>query len=303
MAEISVIIPVYNTGALLIETVNSVLEQSFTDFELILVDDGSREPTREIIAGFTDERIVVITQPNGGVASARNTGISAARGRYIALLDHDDLWHKDKLLIQKQMLDSDSEAVLVYSPIEVFGSSDTIDIPDYGIVGSDAFVSELEQNKIHSTSCVMFRKETVEKNGIAFDRGTVPCDDWYFYLQLAQYGKFIHSQDVPVYYRLHQGNQSSDTAKMYNAGITVLGLIKEQLPDISRRLEKCEAELLQILLSHLAKHYRGLTRLALKRRAYKEAYCAAKQELKANFSLKALILFLLAAVLRLILPQ
>lgn len=180
MAEISVIIPVYNTGALLIETVNSVLQQSFTDFELILVDDGSREPTREIIAGFTDERIVVITQPNGGVASARNTGISAASGKYIALLDHDDLWHKDKLLIQKQMLDSDSGAVLVYSPIEVFGSSDTIDIPDYGIVGGDAFVSELEQNKIHSTSCVMFRKETVEKNGIVFVTGTVPCDDWYF---------------------------------------------------------------------------------------------------------------------------
>ena len=299
MPDISVIIPVYNTGTLLCETVNSVLGQSFSDFELILVDDGSKQETKEIINSFTDSRIKIIFKENGGVASARNTGLAAAKGTYIALLDHDDLWHKDKLSRQKSMLDKDNDAVLVYSPIECFGSSDTISIPNYECVNGNAFLSELQQNKIHSTSCVMFRRDIVTENKIFFSSKTVPCDDWHFYLQLSQYGKFLCASGVPVYYRLHSGNQSSDVSKMYKAGIRVLEIISKEINEISERT-KIPAKTISLNLNlHLAKHWRGLAFCACKKHDYKNAAIMLKHELKCRFSLKATLMYAVFSLLKL----
>lgn len=298
MPEISVIIPIYNTGTLLRETVKSVLEQSFSAFELILVDDGSNEETQKIISSFDDQRIRVIRKENGGVASARNTGILAANGDYIALLDHDDLWHKDKLKFQKALLDADKDAVLVYSSIESFGTSDTIQIPEYSIIEGNAFLSELEQNKIHSTSCVMFRRNTVLENNILFVPETVPCDDWYFYLQISQYGKFLHAPDVPVYYRLHGGNLSSNVERMYRAGITVLQKIKLELEEISKRIDVSAEKLSGILNHHLAKHFRGLAYLAVKQRDFSAAANYLSDELHTVFSLKAAAMVIVFSVLK-----
>lgn len=298
MPQISVIIPVYNTGTLLRETVNSVLEQSFSDFELILVDDGSNDETKQIISSFDDTRIKVIRKENGGVASARNTGILAAEGDHVALLDHDDLWHKDKLKVQKALLDADEDAVLVYSPIESFGTSDTIQIPEYDIIEGNAFLSELEQNKIHSTSCVMFRRSTVLVNDIRFVSETVPCDDWYFYLQISRYGKFLHSPDVPVYYRLHGGNLSSNVERMYRAGIAVLLKTEMELEQISKRIDIPSETLSGVLNHHLAKHFRGLAYLAVKQRNFSAASNYLCDELHVAFSLKAAVMMSVFSVLK-----
>ena len=298
MPQISVIIPVYNTGTLLRETVNSVLEQSFSDFELILVDDGSNDETKQIISSFDDTRIKVIRKENGGVASARNTGILAAEGDYVALLDHDDLWHKEKLKVQKALLDADEDAVLVYSPIESFGTSDTIQIPEYDIIEGNAFLSELEQNKIHSTSCVMFRRSTVLVNDIRFVSETVPCDDWYFYLQISRYGKFLHSPDVPVYYRLHGGNLSSNIERMYRSGIAVLLKTEMELEQISKRIDIPSETLSGVLNHHLAKHFRGLAYLAVKQRNFSAASNYLCDELHVAFSLKAAAMMSVFSVLK-----
>ena len=299
MAEISVIIPVYNTGNILFETVNTVLEQSVSDFELIIVDDGSSSETSAIIDSLTDRRIRVIHQGNQGVAAARNTGIAAASGKYIALLDHDDLWHKDKLKVQKAILDADESIVLTYSSIECFGKSESIQIPDYKVITGDPFLSELEQNKIHSTSCVMFKRCTVLENQIEFSTEAVPCDDWYFYLQLAQYGKFVHTPDVPVYYRLHESNLSSDVKRMYSAGIWVLQKIQEESREISKQTQLAAKVILEVLNRHLAKHYRGLAYLAVKQRDFSAASRYLKEDLRADFSLKGALGFILFSLLAL----
>ena len=286
MPDISVIIPVYNTGALLRETVHSVLEQSFADFELILVDDGSNAQTQQILSSFEDERITVIHRENGGVASARNTGLAAAGGDYIALLDHDDLWHKDKLKNQKRMLDAHNDAVLVYSSVEVFGKSETVQVPEYEVINGEAFVSELRQNKIHSTSCVMFRRKVIKENNITFVSETVPCDDWFFYLQMAQHGKFLHSPDVPVYYRLHAGNLSSDVRKMYLAGMTVLKKIKAEFGEISLRLNIPVKTLENVADGHLVKHFEGLASLAAGEDDFSSASAYLQEALHTRFSFK-----------------
>ncbi len=95
---ISVIVPVYNAGKYIKETIESVLSQSFEDFELLLIDDCSKDDSEEIIKSFKDDRVKYIKQPeNMGAWAARNRGLEEAKGRYIAFLDADDLWDKDKL--------------------------------------------------------------------------------------------------------------------------------------------------------------------------------------------------------------
>ncbi|HZV11070.1 MAG TPA: glycosyltransferase family 2 protein, partial [Novosphingobium sp.] len=89
---VSVIMPVYNVEPYVAEAITSVLAQTYADFELIIVDDGGQDRSVEICQGFEDPRIRIVHQANRGLAGARNTGILAARGRYLAFLDSDDRW-------------------------------------------------------------------------------------------------------------------------------------------------------------------------------------------------------------------
>lgn len=97
--KISVVMPIYNVEDYIGEAVQSVLDQSFKDFELICVDDGGSRRSMDIVREFDDRRIRIVSQANRGLAGARNSGIAHARGEYIALLDSDDVWHRDKMML------------------------------------------------------------------------------------------------------------------------------------------------------------------------------------------------------------
>ncbi|MBD2200062.1 MULTISPECIES: glycosyltransferase family 2 protein [Calothrix] len=97
MPKISVIVPVYQVEAYIADTISSVLAQTYSDFELLLIDDGSPDKSIDICRQFTDSRIKIISQQNRGLAGARNTGIRHAQGEYLAFLDSDDLWTPEKL--------------------------------------------------------------------------------------------------------------------------------------------------------------------------------------------------------------
>lgn len=112
---VSVIMPVYNVETYVAEAIASVLAQSFTDFELIVVDDGGQDGSMAICRAFTDPRLRIVSQPNRGLAGARNTGIAAARGRYIALLDADDRWHASKLFLHVIHLNANPGVDVSYS--------------------------------------------------------------------------------------------------------------------------------------------------------------------------------------------
>ncbi|MCR5474723.1 MAG: glycosyltransferase [Lachnospiraceae bacterium] len=108
---VSVIVPVYNAADVIAETIASVLGQTYTDTELILVDDGSLDESRTVISSFLSDRVKLISNENPkGAAGARNTGISAAQGRYIAFMDADDLWDKDKLAKQIAFMEKEGAA-------------------------------------------------------------------------------------------------------------------------------------------------------------------------------------------------
>lgn len=115
MPTVSVIIPLYNTEKYIKETIASVLAQSYRDFELIIVDDGSTDESVELCRQFRDPRLRLISQENRGLAGARNTGIHHARGCYVALLDADDCWHPDKLAAHVEHLKRRPKVGVSYS--------------------------------------------------------------------------------------------------------------------------------------------------------------------------------------------
>src|SRR5882724_2062331 len=113
--KVSVIIPTYNRAHYLGTAVNSVLSQTFSDFELIVVDDGSTDDTMRLVERFHDSRLRYIYQQHRGISAAMNAGIRAARGGYIARLDSDDIWLPDMLEVEVGVLDARPEIGLVYA--------------------------------------------------------------------------------------------------------------------------------------------------------------------------------------------
>lgn len=163
MPTVSVIMPVYNVARYVRDSIHSVLAQTFTDFELIIVDDGSTDASPDICRSFDDPRIEIIRQANRGLAGARNTGIRAARGRYVALLDSDDLWQAEKLAAHVAHLDANPDVGVSFDrstfidddgrPLGIVQSPRLRDI-------SPAHV--LLRNPIGNGSAPMFRREVFE---------------------------------------------------------------------------------------------------------------------------------------------
>ncbi|MBX9924989.1 MAG: glycosyltransferase [Hyphomicrobiaceae bacterium] len=114
MTFVSVVIPLYETERYIAHAINSVLAQTYTDFEIVVVDDGSKDGGPAIARSYSDPRIRVVSQANRGLAGARNTGIREARGRYIALLDADDAWQPEKLETLVAALERDSGAGIAF---------------------------------------------------------------------------------------------------------------------------------------------------------------------------------------------
>ena len=123
MCKVSVVMPAYNVSTFIADAIESVLAQTFTDFELIIVDDGSTDDTVLICNRYDDQRVRLVSQKNRGLAGARNTGIRAANGEYVAFLDADDLWRPDKLQAHVAHLDANPLVGVSYSASQFMDES------------------------------------------------------------------------------------------------------------------------------------------------------------------------------------
>jgi glycosyltransferase involved in cell wall biosynthesis len=201
-AKISVVIPCYNSTAFLAEAVESAARQSRRDFELVLVDDGSTDDTRALIAELAAQhgQISTVLQSNRGVAGARNAGIAVARGHYILPLDADDLIAPTMLEACARILDGDPQTALVFTDREDFGLL-------AGIVSSGVFeLARLKYfNQIPYGS--MFRRRVWEAIG-GYRTNVSGFDDWDFWLAAAARGFRGHHIAQPLlHHRRHQGSQ------------------------------------------------------------------------------------------------
>src|ERR1019366_4018560 len=124
MIKASIIVPTFNRGYILSEAIQSILDQTYPDFELIVVDDGSIDDTADVVNSFKDGRVHLIQHPkNIGVAAARNTGLAAAQGDLVSFLDSDDPWSPDKLALEVRFLTDHPEADAVFTDLRIEGAS------------------------------------------------------------------------------------------------------------------------------------------------------------------------------------
>lgn len=207
MPKVSVIIPAYNREEFIVEAIDSILNQTYKDFEIIVVDDGSTDNTKQKLEPFKS-KIRLIKQKNSERAVARNNGIKNSSGAYIALLDSDDVWIKDKLEKQVELLDSKSDVILTYGQcLRINEHGQKIKPAKRQLAGfsGEVFESLLMRNFISSPTPVI-RREYFEKT-TGFQTKYIPYEDWEFWLRFSLLGKFYFFDKPFAYYRIHK-NQS-----------------------------------------------------------------------------------------------
>lgn len=213
---VSVIVPAYNASATIAETLASALQQTFANIEVIVIDDGSSDDTVAIVEQFMvkDGRVRLIKQPNGGVARARNAGIAAAEGTYIAPLDADDLWHPTK--IEKQLaalVAAGDEYALCYSPYRRIDETSKV-IDSSWCEGIEGWVlnRHLFHNFVGNGSSPLMRRDVVVALG-GYDpdlrtQGHQGCEDYLLQLLIARSWRYRCVPEYLVGYRFAQHSMS-----------------------------------------------------------------------------------------------
>ncbi|MFC2059680.1 glycosyltransferase family 2 protein [Chloroflexota bacterium] len=208
---VSVIIPTYNRAHLIGRAIQSVLNQTYQDFEIVIIDDGSTDNTEEVVKGFSYDRLRHIQlSEKPGQCVARNTGLKAAKGEYIAVLDDDDSWlDEEKLKKQIEFLDAHPDYVLVgTNSVVVDGNGSELARGSLPEKDDEIRGKLLEQNCfVHSS--VMYRKSAVMIfGGYSPVKGTPNCNDYELWLQLGTVGKFANLPIYGVNYTIWSGNIS-----------------------------------------------------------------------------------------------
>lgn len=180
---VSVIIPTYNRGWILREAVDSVLNQDFTDFELIVVDDGSTDDTGEILAAY-GRSVIVLRQPNQGVSAARNRGIAEARAQLVALLDSDDLWLPQKLSRQVDFFKINPEALICQTEETWVRNGVRVNPKKRHRKFSGMIFEASLALCLVSPSAVMMRRELFDRVGL-FDQRLPACEDYDLWLRVS----------------------------------------------------------------------------------------------------------------------
>ncbi|MBD2250028.1 glycosyltransferase family 2 protein [Nostoc parmelioides] len=223
MPTISVIIPAYNAERTILETISSVQQQTFSDFELIIINDGSIDRTLELIQNIQDERLKIFSYENGGLPVARNRGIYRAIGEFIAFLDADDLWTPDKLELQLAALQQNPEAGVAYSWTYFMDEQGKSSIPGVSLFfEGNVQANLLVNNFLASGSNPLIRKQAIKSVG-EFDSKYTACEDWDYWLRLSATWNFVVVPKHQIFYRQSLTSMSSSKVKnMEDNGLLVI---------------------------------------------------------------------------------
>lgn len=250
---VSIIVPAYNTADFIGETLDSVLAQSFSDYEVIVVNDGSPDTEQlECVLEPYRDSIVYIKQENRGPSGARNTGLRAARGKYIAFLDGDDIWHPDYLLRQLAVLERDPSLCAVFPNVVTFGGT-TED--GRAMMDSAPLEGEITFERLLAGDCYVFVGVTARRDALLevgmFDESLRRAEDYDLWLRLLFAGRRIgYHREVLARYRKRPGSQSADPRWMLQTLLEVLdkvgrtlALSPSQRELLARQVVRVRAEL------------------------------------------------------------
>lgn len=295
MPEISVIIPTWNRARLLLETIASVRAQTFTDWELIVVDDGSNDDTAAAVASLADPRIRLLQLPHtGDVAALRNAGVAAARGTLLAFLDSDDLWEPDKLRAQREAM---REAMR-----EAGGAAEAWSYTGYSLVDeqlrpipfragsfqprSGHILRELLALEANVTICTLMATRALVDEVGGFDVAA-GRDDYDFTLRLAARAPATAVPQTLVRVRQHPGRQTETQQAPHERSLLVylrfLEREREADPSLRRLAERQCAALLVEGAAHQARRgrFRHSARLLVKSLRYRPSAVAWGRSLAA----------------------
>jgi glycosyltransferase involved in cell wall biosynthesis len=258
MPKVTVVVPVYNVSNYVQEALASLERQTFTDFEVLVIDDGSTDGTAYIVKSFChrDPRFQLLQKSNGGLSSARNYGIGHARGKYIALLDGDDVYHPDKLANHVSRLDTQADIGVVYSASRAIrdDGKPTLITLSGKPVHFNPLLALLCKNFIGHGSNGVFRRCLVDEIG-RFDEQLRSWEDLDFWLRVAatQKWRFYREKRILCSYRVRPSGLSFNLVQMRVCGEQVIQAAYERSPELIE----------PILPTVYAYMYRYLSRLSL----------------------------------------
>lgn len=246
---VSVVVPMFNVEQYIAQCVESVLKQSFGQFELILVDDGCSDSTMRVVARFDDRRIRVVSQRNRGLSGARNSGIDVARGLYIALLDADDFWHPNKLVSHVRHLNSHPQVGISYSPsLFVSEQGKSIGIGQFPKLTGITRQHVLCRNPIGNGSSPVIRRSVLEEiafygtghnkyRKMYFNESLKQSEDIELWTRIAltTQWQFEGIEKPLTFYRVNQGGLSANIDKQFAAWQQAMELNKASAPEFFTR--------------------------------------------------------------------
>jgi glycosyltransferase involved in cell wall biosynthesis len=279
MPQISIVIPAYNAESTILETLESVLKQTFTDFEVLVINDGSTDNTQSLVEAVADPRVQIINYPNGGVCVARNRGIDLAKGDLITFLDADDLWTADKLERQWNALQEYPEAGVAYSWTYVMDMTQAKNSPTFHMSSQcqwsgNVYESLLLHNFIDSGSNVLIRREAIASVG-EFDSSCAGCADWDYWIRLSVKWPFVVVPKFQIFYRRTAGSMSSNVEVME----------REALIAIDKAYKSAPPELQHLKTITLSNFHRYFAQLYLQQSLKADVAAKAAHHLKIAISL------------------
>jgi glycosyltransferase involved in cell wall biosynthesis len=251
MPTVSIIIPTYNREQLLGRAIQSALAQTYQDFELIIIDDGSTDNTDRLVKSFNSEKIRYIRhKKNKGPAAARNTGIRSAKGNYIAFQDSDDEWMPEKL--EKQMrafATAPPEVGVVYTSYYLATNKGKRVRPFLGLAPKDGDVfCSLLKGRFVLPSTIIIKKECFERVGV-FDERLLPIEDYELFLRFSKYYHFKCINEPLVLYYLQPDSVSKNKSARIKPYKLILEMYFEDIKQDKTILANCYFRLGNILCS------------------------------------------------------
>ncbi len=206
---ITVLLPVYNGAADVVQAVKTILAQTFTNFELLIINDGSKDNSAEILDGLSDPRIRLIHQDNLGLAATLNKGMQLATGKYIARQDQDDLSHPQRLEKQFKYMESHPDCILLGTAAEIWVADTPTDRVHQHPIDHGSLSFDLLFNNPFVHSSVMLRKyEAIAAGGYSTDRERQPPEDYELWSRLSRVGQIANLPERLLVYREVQQSMS-----------------------------------------------------------------------------------------------
>ncbi|AJZ63346.1 glycosyltransferase like 2 family protein [Paraburkholderia fungorum] len=238
MPKVTVLMPVYNGQEFISEAISSIFAQSFRDFELLVINDGSTDKTKAIldVHQIKDSRLKVLHQENSGIVSALNRGLATATGEYIARMDADDIAHSERLLQQVTLLERFPRVVACGSAIRKFGEKNgLVSMPK---TNEECLLAQLI-GPCFAHPSVMLRAQTIRSNGLQYSESYQYAEDYKFWTDMVGVGDFVNIPEPLLFYRIHDaqiGKIKQDRQREVHLQVALQNFGLAGIPIVSTKL-------------------------------------------------------------------